>query len=111
MIKKIFTLILVCCFLSFVISPTYAYADEPTPEEDRDQERKVRALIGGVALVGILFMLSKMGKSDFAESLIEKKKDSNKGFKFGIHNYGIESNYSAAKNEIQTPLMGITYSW
>ena len=111
MVKKIFTVILIGCFLSFVITPAYAETEEEKAESDRQQGKAVLAAIGIVALVGAIYMLSKMGDSKLADSPIEKKRNTGKGFRFSVFNSQLESNFSAAKDEVRFPMMGITYTW
>ena len=109
MVKKIFTLIFIGCFLSFVITPAYAETEEEKAESDRQQGKAVLAAIGLVALIGAVFMLSKMNDSKFVDSLTEKNRYT-KGFRVGFFNSELESNFSA-KDEVRSPIMGITYSW
>jgi len=118
MIKKIFTLILISCFLSFVITPTYAYAETTEEsldkaEEDREKmDRMLLTALGIGVVVWILFYTDFMSYSDFAESLIEKNRNTGKGFRFGVPNFELESNFSAIeKDEVRFPIAGITYSW
>ncbi len=75
MVRKLFAVMLVFSFLNLAVVPAFAASNSET-EEDRDQQRSVRAAIGLVAIVGVIFMLSNMGNSNRAsnsESGDEKK--------------------------------------
>ena len=57
--KKIISTIVIAGILTFSFAP--ALADHKSQaEKDKDQERKVNAAIGVVAVVGTLFLLGKM---------------------------------------------------
>jgi len=128
MIRKIIAIILIVAFFNMVAASAFADSDA---EKDRDQQRAVLAAIGLVCLVGCIYMLSKMGKDDFAESyyssVLEKKPTKN-GFKIGLDFYDsnnlkgrvpracpwvstFDKQGSAKNQELGTPALTLRYSW
>ena len=103
---------MVIVFCTLTVNSAFAEYTEEDADTDRDQQRAVLAAIGLVALVGAIFLLTKL---DFAESYknpIEKKPKKN-NFKFDIdfidssfnkHDYG-------KKEPAVKPCLKFTYSW
>ncbi|MCF8070073.1 MAG: hypothetical protein K9L30_15940 [Desulfobacterales bacterium] len=119
MLRKIVTIVLVLFFLHAGISSAFAATtiEASEPEDDDDNQAEIAvACIGLVALVGALFMLSKMG-DDFAEryfnTVISDKNDEGFSIDFGLDqkdtfNFQEFNNF---QNESAKPRFGIKYSW
>lgn len=70
MIKRLLAVILILAFLSVVITPAHA---ESQADKDARQGKAVLAAIGIVALVGAIFMISRMSSKDTSQ--LDEEKD------------------------------------
>lgn len=116
-IKKVISTIVIFCFLNFAVTPAFA---ETQAEKDADQQRLVLALIGGVALVGIWFMVTRDDnnlREVQQESTILDKLPVD--VEFGLdytnaefYNDSIFNNLSdQSRNEFGTPTLKMKISW
>ena len=111
--KKMFTLMFVLCFSMFVCLSAFAGTPEEEAEKDRNQGRAVLAAIGIVALVGTIYMLSKMGDDDSKSfGLVDDSNDKENQFSFDL---GCIDNFNNKKflEKKRDPAIGfkINYSW
>ena len=107
MVKKLFAVVLVFSVLIFVTVPSFADTQE---EKDARQGRAVLAAIGIVALVGAIFMMSKI---NFNDTYFTPGKNQNKKFSVGLDysDSEIKSDLFEERNEFRSPELKISYNW
>lgn len=112
MAKKLFTALLIVCFSTLIITSAYAGTSEEETEQDRRQGRAVLAAIGIVAIVGAIYMVSKMDFADPSYSSFFENRDG-KGFKISIDNlnYHFSQQEFAEEDESLTPTLNLIYAW
>jgi len=116
-IKKLISTIVIFCFLNFVVTPAFA---ETQAEKDNRQRRTVLALIGGVALVGIWFMVTRdnnnLREVQQESTMLDKLPvDIDFGLDYSNANFSKRNNSNNFSNqsndEFGTPMFKMKVSW
>lgn len=116
--KRLISSIVIICLLNFAITPVFAGSQT---EKDNRQRRAVLALIGVVAAVGAIYMVTRMGKDNLRElqqesTMLDKLPVD---VEFGLdytnaefYNDSIFNNLSdQSRNEFGTPTLKMKISW
>lgn len=103
---------MIAVFLNFSIAPSFAETPEEEADRDKRQARAVLAAIGIVAIVGTLFMISKMKFSNSNDPALFEKKygDRRLNLNLNFHQFDF-SQERFSRQETFAPVLELKYSW